>query len=70
MASNGPTDTAFREGEEVVLAKGLIPGHPWCVCRLKKDINWADIKERNGSIRSHPVSGSPFHRCDPGEQQQ
>jgi len=24
--------------------------------RLKEYVNWADIAERNGSIRSHPVA--------------
>ena len=23
--------------------------------RLKEDVNWADITERNGNVRSHPV---------------
>jgi hypothetical protein len=38
---------------------------------LKKDINWADIKERNGSIRSHPVEWlAPSTAAIRGEQQQ
>jgi hypothetical protein len=24
--------------------------------RLGKDVNWAEIKERNGSVRNHPVA--------------
>ena len=71
MASNGPTDTAFREGEEVVLAKGSYQGTLGVFVGLKKDVNWADIKERNGSIRSHPVEWlAPSTAAIRGEQQQ
>jgi hypothetical protein len=24
--------------------------------RLGSDVNWAELKERNGSVRSHPVA--------------
>ena len=56
MTSNGPVGTAFREGDEVVLAQGSYQGTLGVFVRLKEDINWADITERNGSIRSHPVA--------------
>jgi len=56
MTSNESAGTAFREGEEVVLAKGSYQGTLGVFVRLKNDVNWADIKERNGSIRSHPVA--------------
>lgn len=55
MITNGSTDVAFREGGEVVLAAGTYQGTPGVFLRLKDDINWADITERNGSIHSHPV---------------
>lgn len=55
MTSNGTVDTAFREGDEVVLAEGAYQGTPGVFLRLKEDVNWADITERDGSIRSHPV---------------
>ncbi len=55
MMSNGSVGTVFREGDEVVLAKGSYQGTLGVFVRLKKDVNWADIKERNGCIRSHPV---------------
>lgn len=45
----------FREGDEVVLAKGTYYGTPGVFLRLREDVNWADITERNGSIRSHPA---------------
>jgi hypothetical protein len=56
MMSNRPVDTVFREGDEVVLAKGTYQGTPGVFVRLRKDANWADIAERNGSVRSHPVA--------------
>ena len=50
---DGPT---FREGDEVVLANGTHQGTLGVFLRLREDVNWADITERNGSIRSHPVA--------------
>jgi len=46
----------FREGDEVVLADGTYQGTHGVFRRLTDDVNWADITERNGSIRSHPVA--------------
>jgi len=48
----GPT---FHKGDEVVLAKGTYQGTPGVFLRLKEDLNWADITERDGAVRSHPV---------------
>ena len=48
-------DRVFREGEEVVLAEGTYQGTPGVFLRLRADARWADIRERNGSVRSHPV---------------
>ena len=48
----GPT---FREGDEVVLANGTYQGTLGVFLRLREDVNWADISERNGNVRSHPV---------------
>jgi hypothetical protein len=45
----------FREGDEVVLAQGTYPGTLGVFLRLKEDVNWAEITERNGDARSHPV---------------
>ena len=56
MMSNRLVGTVFREGEEVVLAEGTYQGTLGVFVQLRKDINWADITERNGSIRSHPVA--------------
>jgi hypothetical protein len=54
--SSGPVGNTFREGDEVVLAKGTYQGTLGVFVRFRKDAKWADITERNGSIRSHPVA--------------
>ncbi len=46
---------AFREGDQVVLARGSHQGSLGVFLRLREDTRWADITERNGSVRSHPV---------------
>jgi hypothetical protein len=51
-----PADAAFREGDEVVLAKGTYQGTAGVFLRLRADANWADIGESNGGVRSHPVA--------------
>jgi hypothetical protein len=56
MISNKPVGTVFHEGDEVVLAEGTYQGTLGVFVRLRKDVNWADITERNGCIRSHPVA--------------
>ncbi len=56
MMSNRPASTVFREGDEVVLGEGTYQGTFGVFVRFKTDVNWADIRERNGSIRSHPVA--------------
>jgi len=53
--SNEPVGTVFHEGEEVVLAEGTYQGTPGVFLRLGQDPKWADITERDGAIRSHPV---------------
>ena len=55
MTSTQPAGPTFREGDEVVLAKGSYQGTLGVFLHLKMDCNWADIRERNGAIRSHPV---------------
>jgi hypothetical protein len=54
--SDKPVAAGFREGDEVVLAEGTYQGTPGVFLRLGADANWADITERNGSVRSHPVA--------------
>jgi hypothetical protein len=56
MTSNEPVNTVFREGDQVVLASGTYQGTTGSFVRLRKDANWADIKESNGDTCSHPVA--------------
>jgi hypothetical protein len=55
MMSTRPAGPVFGEGDEAVLALGTYPGTLGVFVRLKEDVNWADITERNGDVRSHPV---------------
>jgi hypothetical protein len=55
MMNTRPDDQTFREGDEVVLARGTYPGTLGVFLRLRADSKWADIRERNGKVRSHPV---------------
>ena len=50
-----PAVPEFREGDLVVLANGTYQGTPGVFLRLRKDVQWADITERNGDVREHPV---------------
>jgi hypothetical protein len=55
MMSTQPAVSTFHKGDEIVLAQGTYPGTLGVFLRLKPDVNWADIAERNGNVRSHPV---------------
>jgi hypothetical protein len=55
MLSNTPVGRTFHEGDEVVLAEGTYQGTLGVFLHLTKDPNWADITERNGAIRMHPM---------------
>ena len=60
-------DRTFREGDEVVLARGTYPGTSGVFLRLRPDVNWADITERSGAIRSHPgAMAGPLRERRPG----
>lgn len=55
MMSAKPAIRAFRKGDEVVLAEGTYQGTRGVFLHLKTDVNWADITEPDGRVRSHPV---------------
>jgi hypothetical protein len=55
MTSDKRSETVFREGDGVVLARGTYQGTFGIFGRLRADVKWAEITERNGDIRSHPV---------------
>ena len=56
MLNTEPAGTVFHKGDEVILAEGTYQGTQGVFMHLNKDVNWADIAERDGSIRSHPVA--------------
>ena len=55
LVANGILASVFVEGDEVVLARGPYIGTPGVFLRSRADIKWADISERNGTVRSHPL---------------
>ena len=55
MMANQPGPAEFLEGDEVVLARGSYQGTLGIFVRFRRDAHWADIMERNGRMRSHPV---------------
>ena len=56
MAHTEPVTATFHEGDEVILVAGTYQGTLGVFVRLRDDVGWADIAERNGAIRSHPVA--------------
>ena len=58
LSLSGPQSPAkvFREGDEVVLSDGPYRRTPGIFRRLRNDVAWADITERNGQTRSHPIA--------------
>jgi hypothetical protein len=55
MTSTRPADPTFRQGDEVELAHGTYQGTLGVFQRLREDVSWADIMERSGEVRGHPV---------------
>jgi len=55
MIGTRVANPVFRAGDEVVLGEGTYQGTPGVFLRFRKDVNWAEIPERNGHVRSHPV---------------
>jgi hypothetical protein len=55
MNDEARRDDVFREGDEVILAEGTYQGTRGTFLCLRADPRWADIKERNGVVREHPV---------------
>jgi hypothetical protein len=56
MMTTPHVSAAFRKGDEIVLAEGTYQGTQGVFLQLRTDVNWADITERDGSTRSHPVA--------------
>jgi hypothetical protein len=49
------TDSEFRPGDKVVLADGPYQGTRGVFVKSGEDCLWAEIKEWNRRVRSHPV---------------
>jgi hypothetical protein len=45
----------FHAGDDVLLAEGTYQGTTGVFLTLRADPKWADIREGNSQIRSHPV---------------
>jgi hypothetical protein len=56
MTTIKPIASGFQNGEAVVLARGTYQGTRGVFLHLRDDLDWADIEESGGSIRSHPVA--------------
>jgi hypothetical protein len=56
MAHTEGVTPTFHEGDEVVLVEGTYQGTLGVFVRLRADVGWADIAERNGDVRSHPLA--------------
>lgn len=46
---------AFLAGDHVVLTRGGNAGTPGIFLNLREDANWADIRERDGKVKMHPM---------------
>ena len=56
MNENSSTARTFEAGDSIVLAEGTYQGTMGVFLHYSTgDSNWADIQERNGSVRSHPI---------------
>ena len=67
MNING-INPVFNQGDEVVLVRGSYQGTPGIFFRLKADPAWADVTERNGLIRTHPVEWLAHSKPSGGRQ--
>ena len=65
MADTEPVTATFHEGDEVVLVEGTYQGTLGVFVRFRDDVGWADIAERHGTVRSHPVAW-PRHSAEGG----
>jgi hypothetical protein len=56
MIRHKVVESTFRKGDAVVLAEGTYQGTAGVFLGFRDDVNWADISETNGRVRSHPVA--------------
>ena len=56
---------SFKPNEKLYLARGPYQGTVGTFVRERSDVKWADIRELNGIVRSHPSEW--LQRCPEGE---
>jgi hypothetical protein len=54
--ANAINDRTFQAGDKVFLGEGPNQGTAGVFLNLLEDITWADITERSGRIRRHPIT--------------
>ena len=70
-ASEGDQVSAFREGDDVVVAEGGGEGTRGVFLTLEADTNWAVIAEWDGHVRRYPVAWlmpPPLHGAQPWQR--
>jgi hypothetical protein len=50
-----PPTATFHKGDDVLLAEGTYQGTTGVFLHLRADPKWADIREEDSQVRSHPV---------------
>ena len=45
----------FRAGDDVFMPEGPCQGTPGVFLALGEDANWAEIRQRGGAVKRHPV---------------
>ena len=56
MTGTSTGTATFHRGDHVELVTGTYQGTVGVFIEFKDDVNWADITEPNGAVRSHPVT--------------
>jgi hypothetical protein len=55
MMKSGVERIPFAAGDNVVVTRGSYAGTRVVFLKLRKDPNWADVREPGGGVRSHPL---------------
>jgi hypothetical protein len=66
--SDAINNPKFRPGDAVVLAQGPRKYERGIFLNVKEDVEWAALREPNGTISSHPVEWMESSRApEPGD---
>ena len=55
MSANCVSGEPVQPGDQVILVTGPYEGTPGVLLDFKRDPRWAEIREWNDRVRSHPV---------------